>query len=116
MIFLKKKEIIIILLIALIAFIAILITNQKKDYSAEQYVVITIDKEMYKKIPFDVDTYEEIAVHTDLGNNTIIINNGSVDVVDADCPDFVCVNTKPAAQVGDMIVCLPHRLIVEISE
>ena len=107
---------IIIVTIAILASIAILIINQKNTFLAEQYAVITVNKELYKKIPFDVDTYEELVVHTDLGSNTIMIKNGSVNVVDADCPDFVCVNTKPATQVGDMIVCLPHRLIVEISD
>lgn len=100
----------------MLAIITIFIINHNNTSSAEQYVVITIDKELYKKIPFDVDTYEELVVHTDLGSNTIVIKNGLVNVVDADCPDFVCVNTKPATQVGDMIVCLPHRLIVEISD
>ncbi len=116
MILLKKREIIIILIVAIFAAIAILLINKESPAVSGQYVVITVNKELYKKIPFDNDTCETIVVQTDLGSNTIVINNNSVNVMDADCPDLVCVNTKPATQTGDMIVCLPHRLIVEITD
>ncbi len=116
MIILKKREMIIIIIVAALAAVSILLINQESSSSTERYIVITVNKELYKKIPFDDATMEKLVVQTDLGSNTIVIENGSVNVVDANCPDLVCVNTKPATQVGDMIVCLPHRLIIEITD
>jgi len=37
-----------------------------------------------------------------------------VDVVSADCHNQVCVDTHSASKVFDKIVCLPHKLILEI--
>jgi len=33
---------------------------------------------------------------------------------EADCPDQVCVNTRPADREGQSIVCLPNRVVVEV--
>ena len=49
------------------------------------------------------------------GINSIIISNGSVTVSDADCPDKLCVKTGKINRAGETIVCLPHRVVVEIK-
>lgn len=111
----KKKEIIIILAIAMLAFIAIVLMNYFNSDSVNKYVTITVDNKIYEKTPLDENTNETFDIHTHLGSNTIVIEDGIVKVVDANCPDLVCVKTKPASNTGDMIVCLPHKLIVEIT-
>ena len=35
-------------------------------------------------------------------------------MTDADCPDKICVNHATISDVGESIVCLPHRVVVEI--
>lgn len=80
-----------------------------------KYVTITVNSEIYKKIPLDENTHEDFVVKTDKGTNAIVIKDGIADVYDADCPDLVCVNSAPISDIGDMIVCLPHKMIVEIT-
>ena len=48
------------------------------------------------------------------GNNTLEIRDGQADMTDADCPDKICVNHATISDVGESIVCLPHRVLVEI--
>ncbi len=55
-----------------------------------------------------------VEVSTDLGRNIIAINNGTVRVVEADCPNGSCMQQQPIAQPGQQLICLPHRLWVEI--
>ena len=43
------------------------------------------------------------------------IEDESIAVVDADCPDLVCVKTGKASKKGDVIACLPHKLLIEVK-
>ncbi len=61
------------------------------------------------------DTREE-TIETDLGYNVITVKNGNVYVSSADCRDGICERKGKINKVGESIVCLPHRLIVEVVE
>ena len=51
----------------------------------------------------------------DGGYNHVVVKNGKVSVTEADCPDKVCVNTGEIGTPGDTIVCMPHKMVVEIE-
>lgn len=46
--------------------------------------------------------------------NVVVIENGKVRVTEADCPDGICKKYRPISYVGETIVCLPHKVVVEI--
>ena len=46
--------------------------------------------------------------------NLVVIENGKVSVIDADCPDGICEDYRPIAFVGETIICLPHKVVIEI--
>ena len=56
----------------------------------------------------------EKLVKTNDGYNKVIVLNGTCYVEDADCRDGICINRGKISKVGESIVCLPHKLIVEI--
>lgn len=47
--------------------------------------------------------------------NVIVIDNGSVFIEEATCPDKLCEKQGKISAVGERIVCLPNRLVVQIS-
>ena len=49
------------------------------------------------------------------GYNTILVERGAISVVDASCPDHVCINTGSISNSLRPIVCLPNRLMIEIE-
>lgn len=49
------------------------------------------------------------------GYNTMVIEDGVVYISDADCGDLTCVHTGRISREGEQIVCLPHKLILEIA-
>ena len=49
------------------------------------------------------------------GSNTVTVKDGKIAVTEANCPDQVCVNHRPTNQTADPIVCLPNKLVVEVS-
>ncbi len=48
------------------------------------------------------------------GYNIIRISSEGIDVVDANCPDKLCVNSPKIKIAGQSIVCIPHKLVVRI--
>ncbi len=56
-----------------------------------------------------------LPVDTAAGHNVVVIENGAVRVAEADCPDQVCVHTGAISGPGETIVCLPNRLLIEIT-
>ena len=49
------------------------------------------------------------------GVNVIRVEPGRIAVAEADCPDKICVKTGWLSDSAFPIVCLPHRLIIEIE-
>ena len=39
---------------------------------------------------------------------------GAISVTEADCPDGICVRQGKLTTAGVPIVCMPHRLVIEI--
>ena len=52
----------------------------------------------------------------DGGWNEIRIENGTICISDADCPDQTCVRTGVLHSEDIPIVCLPHKLIVRYCD
>ncbi len=47
--------------------------------------------------------------------NTLVIENGAARIVEASCPDQICVNHGAIRYAGESIVCLPHKLVVSVE-
>ena len=75
--------------------------------------VVTVDGEEYAVYDLAVDMRSEI--RTALGTNVLVIEHGSAYIASADCPDGLCVGQGRISREGQMLVCLPHRLTVEIT-
>ena len=50
------------------------------------------------------------------GVNTLIIKDKKAYIKDADCPDKLCEHQGKIHLVGQSLVCLPHRVVVEIVD
>lgn len=107
----KKKDIILIaavLVIALISFAAIKLTQ--KD---GKEVVVTINgKETYKTSINKDQTYK---IPVQDGENIMQIKDGKVTMKKADCRDQICADHKAIEKSGETIVCLPHKVVIEIK-
>ena len=58
----------------------------------------------------------ELVVETGLGANTIVVSGGQARVSHADCPNGDCMRQLPVSQPGQQLICMPHRLWVEVVE
>lgn len=48
------------------------------------------------------------------GTNTLVIENGEAYLIDADCPDLLCVKQGSIKYTGECITCLPNKLTVTV--
>ena len=80
--------------------------------AGEKYVVVESEGKVLFEVPLTED--RELTVNTDKGVNVVKISDGMVYVKSADCPNQICVNTKPVSETGESIVCLPHRMVVSV--
>lgn len=115
----KGDKILIIVVLALAAILFAFFSFSKKrtqdtEGASAGEVTVTVDKEVYGVYSLDED--QTITVNTDDGTNTFEIKNGEVNMLEANCPDLICVNYKPIHYVHDTIVCLPHKVVLEITQ
>ena len=76
-------------------------------------VCITIDGTVYGTYPLNED--REIPVEQG-GTviNVVQIEHGSVRMEQATCPDELCIRQGAISRERQTIVCLPHKLVVEV--
>ncbi len=109
----KKKEIVILAIVVVVLAAALLVMNVIGNQDNRK-LVISIDGEEYRTIVLTEQTNMHFTIETPDGYNDVVITNGVVDVVSSDCHNQVCVDTHSASKVFDKIVCLPHKLVLEI--
>lgn len=108
----KKRDIILvatILIIAVIMYIGINIAQSGKG----SMVKITLDGKEYGT--YSLSEEKTINIKSDTGTNTVYIHDGCVEMKEADCPDKYCVKQGKIKRVRQNIVCLPHKVVVEIT-
>ena len=57
-----------------------------------------------------------LTVASSAGTNVIEVQSGKVRVSEADCPNQDCVEQGWISNAGQQIVCLPHKLVVNITD
>lgn len=80
---------------------------------AGNIVEITVDGNMYKTLSLETNTI--IDIPSGKGQtNRLEIKNGKANMIEADCPDKLCVHQKQVEKNGETLVCLPHKVIVTV--
>ena len=75
-------------------------------------LVITVQGQVYGT--WRLDEEQDIRIDTELGHNLLHVENGTVSMKEADCPDGYCISTGAISHNKDTIVCLPHQVAAEI--
>ena len=101
-----------VIIALLVVFCALFIVVSMLSNEGKK-AVISVDERIIGEYSLSSNFKEQIK--TDYGFNTVVILNGKCSVIDADCRDGICVNRGEISKIGESIVCLPHKLIVEIK-
>ena len=106
-----KVWLIVILGIAAVCVVAMVLLYGQRQTGG--MVQITQNGTVVGTYPLDQDT--TLRVDSDNGGyNLVVIENHTVRVAEASCPDQVCVRHGATDQTADPIACLPNGLVVEV--
>ena len=75
-------------------------------------VSVTVDGQVTAVFPLDRNV--SYTIDGVGGTNLLVIENGSAYIAEATCPNHLCVKTGRINKVGQSVICLPHRVVVEI--
>ena len=113
---LTKGDKILMIFIVIISILSLSYVKRSAFNYNEKYISIQVNGEEIKKIIFDANLIgQTIPVETQYGYNLIELGDGMVRVIEADCPDQLDVKQGYISKVGEVIVCLPNRLVIEIK-
>ncbi|MGX7131074.1 NusG domain II-containing protein [Enterococcus songbeiensis] len=113
---LKPWDIIIILLLIIASFTPLLIFGNQRQPSATTEAVLRIDgveKKTFRLTEGKNYTYRYEDADGDY--NLIEVKGKQIRIKDANCGDQICVRRGWASENGETIVCLPHKLVIEIK-
>lgn len=102
-----------ILLVATVLLIAAAVFLFYKFTSDDGYAVVVLVDGTEKAV-YSLSEDIETVIETENGYNTLVIYDGCAAITDADCPDGICVRHQEISMSGETIVCLPHKLVVEV--
>ena len=75
------------------------------------YVVVTVAGEEVGRYSLNEDRTVAIG---EADYNILEISGGQAAVIEANCGDRTCVRTGAISREGETIVCLPHKLTVQV--
>lgn len=107
----RKNDIILAALV--IAFTALLWLGIRLTQSEGASVVITVDGELFGEYPLDTDA--EIRIGDADSYNLLFIKDGQAQIIEASCPDKLCVNQGKISFDGQSVICLPNKVVVEVK-
>lgn len=110
----SKKEVIILVLILLIC-IGILIFKNFSGHSSGNIALIKLNGEVVQSIDLK-NSNDKIFEVSKIEGVTFEIQNCKIRFLENDCKNQVCVNTGYISQVGDVAVCLPKKISIEIVQ
>ena len=65
---------------------------------------------------YSLEEESEIRLESENGGyNILIIKNGKADIIEASCPDHVCVDQRAVSKTGEAITCLPNKTVITID-
>ena len=109
----KWQDIFILLVALLIAIIFIIIfANGIFREDNGKYADIIYDGRVIKTVDLSVNTTLDLNFEY---HNIIEVKNGKIGIISANCPDKTCVNSGFISKPGQIAVCVPSKLIIQIN-
>lgn len=105
-----------IILITIVSISSIFYIKNIATNQGDKYILVEVNGKEYKKITInDNDKLKHLDINTKYGYNKLEIEKGKVRVIEANCKDKLDIKQGFIRDTGELIVCLPNRLVIEIK-
>lgn len=106
-----RRDLLLVLGLLLVAGVALCLTLLFR--SPGDWVVVEVDGEEWGRYALEKGTV--IRIETEAGGyNVLEIADGCASVVEASCPDKLCVHQHRISHSDEAIVCLPNKVVVSV--
>lgn len=113
----KKWDIVLLIALLLLSLLpegVFILSGSDRTLEGTQ-AVVQVNGSVYKEIPLSehhgTDTF---TIQTNSGYNTVVVKDQTIGIVEADCPDKICIQEGFIRNPGETTVCLPHKVMIEI--
>jgi len=114
-----KKGNLIVLCILCFALIVsgLYVFMQKKNHASDSLAQITVFGKVKETIDLNTVTspYDLKIENNKGGYNIIHVENGKIRVIEANCPDGLCIKRGDVMPGGAPAVCIPNGVVVEVT-
>ena len=108
---------IIVVILILLSFAPVLVFSLNRASSPTQEAVLSVDGKEIKT--FDLSDNSQAYTYRyedkDGDYNLIEVKGNRIRIKEADCGAQICVRRGWIDQSGETIVCLPHKLLIEVK-
>jgi hypothetical protein len=105
-----------VVFVLVLTFISLGFIKRQALSNDSKYISVQVNGEEIKKIIYDKKIIgKTIPIETEYGYNLLEIGDEKVRVIEADCPDKIDVKQGYISDIGETLVCLPNRLVIEIK-
>lgn len=112
----RKADVILLcvfLLAAALLFARPFLMQSRNANASDKEVNIRQDGKVVGTYPLNRN--QEIKLDSSGRHNIVKIQNGAVSMEESSCKNQVCVDQGKISSVGQSIICLPNRVVVEIT-
>ncbi|WP_156857901.1 NusG domain II-containing protein [Oceanobacillus sp. AG] len=117
----KRWDIIIVIALVILSFLPFVIftfiQTKYADGESVSVAVISVDNEEVQRVTLTGNEGVEVfdILSSDSNYNIVEVIDEEIRVKSANCPDQIDVHQGFISKPGETIVCLPHRMIIEIQ-
>lgn len=102
---------ILVAVLIILGITSIFAINKKRLPGETCTVEFSGDMKHYLKLSENQNLY----VEGSMGKTSIQIKNNKVRVTHSDCPEKICARTGWISNVGQIIVCVPNKVVIKID-
>ena len=110
----KKGDIIVIFTLIVVFCLSFIYISNSFITTGDKYISVQVNGEEIKQINFGNEK-KVYPIRTSFGLNILEVDNESVRVIEASCPDKLDVKFGKINKVGQAIICMPNRLVIQIK-
>ena len=100
------------LILLMLAIAGLSFAGMRPLMNGGKHLVVDVDGERRLELPLERDF--ETTVEGPMGVTQIIIENGHARIGDSPCPHKYCIRMGPISRRGEVVVCVPNRVVLSI--
>lgn len=113
----NRYDIALIVFIIITNFIILAYGGLNTKEKGQKIAYVYSDKKIIGEYAITDNYKTEFKVELDDGNyNTIHIEDSKIWIREATCPDKVCLHQGKISHDGELIVCIPNKLLIQIKD